>query len=474
MSLGDIVGNGANSRVAGGLAMKTLLPLAALTLVMGASCSSDHQADVEKQVLPLLEADAIVGCVVGVIDGGKKEVYGFGEVTRGDGRMPDGSTIYEIGSMTKAFTGMLLADLVERGEVELEAPLQDLLPEGVTAPVAKEEPITLLHLATHTSGLPRMPDNFEPADAANPYADYDTKRMFDFLSGHKLRRAPGKYEYSNYGMGLLGAVLAARAGKSYEELLTERILRPLGLDDTRMTLTEDDRDRLAPPYNAELRPDRNWDLGALAGAGGLRSTVDDCLKLLDAALATDAGEPSAAAKAIQASWVRRHGKPGEISIGLGWHQARDGVTWFHDGMTGGYSSCMYAYPPKRMGIVVLTNSAVGHTAALAEKILQSMLGMDVDPIAPRKAVPVDREVLEKYVGKYSILPWFGITVTLEDDKLMAQATWQEKFQLFPESPTKFFYKVVDAQITFVEEDDGTVKRLMLRQNGRDLPAVKVD
>jgi CubicO group peptidase (beta-lactamase class C family) len=333
-----------------------------------------------------------------------------------------------------------------------------------------------LHLATHASGLPRMPDNFAPADAGNPFADYDEKHMYDFLSHHKLRRPPGSYEYSNYGMGLLGSVLALRAGKSYEDLVAERLLKPLGLNHTRIALTEDDKLNLAPPYNADLRPDRNWDLAALAGAGALRSTADDCLKLLDAAMAAE--EPSAeraeAAQAIQFAWQPRQEVGDGLHIGLGWHQARDGVTWFHDGMTGGYSSCIYAYPPKRLGVVVLANVAYGQTASVGEKILQSMLGMEVEPISIRPTIEVKIEVLEKYVGKYSILPWFGITVTLEGDKLMAQATGQQKFQIFPESPTKFFYKVVDAQITFVEDDDGTVKRFVLRQHGRDLPAVRVD
>jgi hypothetical protein len=124
--------------------------------------------------------------------------------------------------------------------------------------------------------------------------------------------------------------------------------------------------------------------------------------------------------------------------------------------------------------VVLVNTAFGQTTVLAERILQSMLGMDVKPIKLPDTVDVDRETLEKYVGKYSMLPWFGITITLEDGKLMAQATGQDKFQIFPESAEKFFYKVVDAQITFVEGDDGKTAKLILHQNGRDLPAVKLD
>src|SRR6185503_2590223 len=132
-----------------------------------------------------------------------------------------GDTIYEIGSVTKAFTGTLLADMANRGELTLDAPLQDLLPKDVRLHLYKNKPIRLVDVASQTSGLPRMPDNFVPKDPGNPYADYSPDRMFEFVGRHELRRAPGEYEYSNLGMGLLGHVLATKAGKSYEGLLVE-------------------------------------------------------------------------------------------------------------------------------------------------------------------------------------------------------------------------------------------------------------
>ena len=116
--------------------MRRLLSLAALAIFVCAPCRADHKEQIEKLVRPVVEAEAIVGCVVGVIDGGAKEVYGFGEVARGGERTPDGSTVYEIGSMTKTFTGLLLADMAARGEVLIESPLQELLPKELTAPVA--------------------------------------------------------------------------------------------------------------------------------------------------------------------------------------------------------------------------------------------------------------------------------------------------------------------------------------------------
>src|SRR5207244_13525353 len=148
-------------------------------------------------------------------------------------------------------------------------------------------PITLEHLATHTSSVPRLPDNVTPTDASNPYADYTVAQMYAFLSGHTLRRPPGQYEYSNYAMGLLGHVLARHAGTTYEQLLIEHIGTPLGMHDTRIILDENLRQRLASPYNAALQPAKNWDLPTLPGAGGIRSTCHDLLKFIQANLAGD-------------------------------------------------------------------------------------------------------------------------------------------------------------------------------------------
>ena len=150
----------------------------------------------------------------------------------------DGNTVFEMGSISKVFTGALLADMVARGEVKLDDPIAKYLPQTVKVPSRNGRQITLLDLATQSSGLPRLPSNMRPADFSNPYADYSVQQLYEFLSGYSLTRDPGqRYEYSNLGVGLLGHVLALRAGKSYEEILKERILDPLGMNDTRVDAT---------------------------------------------------------------------------------------------------------------------------------------------------------------------------------------------------------------------------------------------
>ena len=447
--------------------------LFAACLVVG-SCGADgraeHREQVDALVTPLIESKSIVGCVVGVFDNGKNEVHGYGEVHRGAGDAPNGDTIYEIGSMTKIFTGTLLGDAVRRGKLTLEAPLQDSLPADVKLHAIKDHPIRLVDLASQSSGLPRMPDNFAPKDPTNPYVDYTSDRLMEFLRKYQLEQAPGKYEYSNLGVGLLGYILAKQANKPYEKLVVDTICDPLKMSDTRIKLSDEQRKRLAPPYNGDLDGEKNWDFDALAGAGALRSTANDILKFAAASLSTD---DRAVVKGIHTAWSPHYGKPGEIRVGLCWQLARDGETWWHNGQTGGYSSAMFVYPPQKIAVVVLCNTSSEHTTPLAEKILQTMLGMKPEPIAVRKTVVVDPALLKSYQGTYALGLLFAITVTIEDGKVMAQGSGQQKCQVYPSSDTEFFYKVVDAQLKFEKGDDGKFNKLVLHQNGQDITGFKI-
>jgi CubicO group peptidase (beta-lactamase class C family) len=227
---------------------------------------------------------------------------------------------------------------------------------------------------------------------------------------------------------------------------------------------------LAPAYNGALEPAKNWDFDALASCGAMRSTANDLMKLAEASLSNDK-RPVVAA--IHEAWKPHYGKPGQIGVGLGWHIARDGVTRWHNGETGGYSSAIFVFAPKKIAVVVVCNTATERTTELAEKVIQSALGMSPPPIAVRKTIKLAPDVLKQFEGTYALSLLFAITITTEDGKLMAQATGQEKAQIFPESETKFFYKIVDAQIDFEKGKDGNVEKLVLHQNGQDMPGMKL-
>lgn len=275
------------------------------------------------EIRTLLERHKAPAIVAGVVDSSGRRVISRGRA--------NGDTIFEIGSVTKVFTSMLLEDAVARGEVALNDPIAKYLPPDVRAPQRNGKPITLEQLSRHTSGLPRLPSNLDPRDLQNPYADYTVEKLYAFLSVHELARDPGESEeYSNLGAGLLGHLLARRAGVDYETLVRQRILDPFGMKDTALTLTPKLRKRLAPGHDAALHPAKNWDLPALAGAGALKSSVNDMLKFVDAVLARK-------------------------QLDLGW-QRYGNILW-HNGGTGGYRSFVAIDRTQRIGVVVLSNSA---------------------------------------------------------------------------------------------------------------------
>jgi D-alanyl-D-alanine-carboxypeptidase/D-alanyl-D-alanine-endopeptidase len=417
----------------------------------------------------LVDGEAVVGLAVGVIQDGGRHTFGFGRISADNDQRPNADTLYEIGSITKTFTGLLLADLVERKLVALDDPLQKYLPEDLTLATKGDQPIRLVDLSTHYSGLPRLPDNMAPADPNNPYADYDRARMHDFLRAWKPARAPGdEMEYSNLAVGLLGDILAERAGTDYEGLVTERVLKPLGMDHTRIKLTDDDLSRLAPGHNVDLSPVANWDLDALAGAGALRSTVNDMLTFLEANIDPASTPLKEAITASHQSQHRSDSPPGQIA--LGWMIAGDGRTVWHNGGTGGYHSFAAFDSEAKRGVVVLCNTSTDIVDQLGINIVRSLAGQEVPPPNLPKAVAVDAEVLARYAGKYQLAPTVVITVTAEGNKLLAQLTGQDTFRVYPVSDTEFRYRVVDARLVFVTNDAGEVEKVVLHQNGREMPA----
>ena len=387
----------------------------------------------------------------------------------------NGDTVFEMGSVTKVFTSLLLADMVQKGEVSLDDPVAKYLPATVKMPTRNGRVITLVDLATHTSGLPRLPTNLKPQDPANPYADYSVEQMYEFLSGYVLTRDIGsKYEYSNLGGGLLGHVLALKAGKSYEELVESRICGPLGMKSTAITLTPEMKARLAVGHDASMNSVANWDVPTLAGAGALRSTANDMLTFV-AANVGYVKSPLAAAMASMLAVRRPTGVPG-LEIALGWHiLTKDGqeIVW-HNGGTGGYRTFIGYDKASRVGVVVLSNaSTTAGVDDIGMHLLNPASRLAKAPTVHKEAV-VDPKVFDGYVGRYQLAPTFILTVTREGDQLFAQATGQPKFQIFPDSATEYFLKVVDAQITFLTDEKGRASSLVLHQNGRDLPAKRME
>jgi CubicO group peptidase (beta-lactamase class C family) len=438
-----------------------IIPLAAVSLLA---------ADVD-EIRSLLEnridaSHKAVGIVAGIIDQNGRQVVGRGKLATDRTQTPDGDTVFEIGSVTKVFTSLLLADMIERGEVKPDDAIAKFLPSSVKVLRHGDREITLLDLSMQVSGLPRVPDNLHAADPANPYADYDATRLYEFLSGYTLTRSPGEmYEYSNLGGGLLGHILALKAGMSYEQLLRQRILQPLKMDETSITLSAGQKQRLAQGYDAALEPVKNWDFDALAGAGALRSTVNDMLKFLAANLELSPSPLQAAMRRMR-SVSHATGMP-ELDIAMGWHIWRKFETdlvW-HNGGTLGYRSFAGFEPSAKKGAVVLCNTFLDIDDIGRHLVDGRYQVAALSP--PKQAIQIDPKILETYVGVYELAPGFSVAITREGSRLFGQATGQPRFEMFAQKDTEFFLRVVDAQITFVRDETGKVTHLILHQNGID-------
>ena len=417
-----------------------------------------------------------VGIVVGIIEPNGRRVVAHGDLAKGDSRTLDGDTIFEIGSISKVFTSLLLADMVDRNEVALDDPADKYLPEHVKMPERSGKSITLLDLATHSSGLPRLPGNLTPQDAANPYASYSVDDLYQFLSGYTLPRDPGsEVEYSNLGPGLLGHLLARHSDTEYESLIRRRITQPLNMRDTGITLSPSMKQRMATGHNAFLAPVANWDFPTLAGAGALRSSANDMLTFLEAFLGYKESPLAPAMKAMLD--VRRPIGNTKFKIGMGWG-VFGAVAW-HDGGTGGFRSFVGCDQKARTGVVVLSNT---FTLSGVEDIGIHLLNPNLPlanpkPLEPPKQhteIRIDPKLLDNYTGRYQLAPNRILEISRDGDRLFAQGGTQvtgpmvgPKFELFAESERHFFVKVTGSQITFETGPEGRATGLVMRRVGRE-------
>lgn len=425
------------------------------TANIGASAAGDTLSDAEIQTLlrDNIDADKLaVGLVVGIVDEHGTRIISHGKLDNGTDHEVDGDSVFEIGSITKVFTVLLLQDMVDRGDMKLDDPVQKYLPTSVRMPAYKGKPITLLHLATHTSGLPLVVRNIvSPRSWRNPEAGYTVEQLYDFLSHYRLQREPGaRKEYSNVGMALLGYVIALKAGKDYETLVVERICHPLGMDSTRITLTPELKSRLAVGHALPGWSVVNEDFSFLVGAGALFSTANDLLKFASANLGLT---PSGLAPLMKQTRAI-HRLPSGLQVQLAWFA--NGSKFEHGGATIGYQADLQFDLQKKRGVVMLSNCArTGIIDALQEPL------MNGQSLRPNGTIPVNPKLLDSYVGQYRtgngaiysarhegqrfILRWLGHP---------GERSPCFSFEVYPKSETVFWNKIWDTQATFVRDSQG--------------------
>lgn len=381
---------------------------------------------------------------------------------------PPADARFEIGSISKAFVGVLAAEMIARGELKLDEPLAALLPTGATAPTFDGTPITVADLLTHTSGLPPLPPSLGPgADPANPYAALRADVVYDGLAAVKLAAAPGmRYAYSNWAFLMLSDLLARRAGKPYDALLTERVLAPLGMRDTLIARN----DRLVQGRMANGRPTSNWDVPvAFAGAGGIRSTLAD-LTIFARALLGDLPEaaPASLRSALQASRARLRAAGPQLDVAMAWHlrkRANGTPLVFHNGMTGGFSAMLLMDVENRRAAITLADAAGGF-----DDLALRMVDGSAPLLSARRQVALDLPAAQTAAGRYELLPNFVLELSVDERRLYAQATGQGRFELLQDSRGDYYAQVADILVRVERDGAGRATALTLMQGGGVLSA----
>src|SRR5262245_58677198 len=324
-----------------------------LLAALGAS-AAELPADTARYIEQSIANGQLVGVVVAYVDGNDTAIRGFGVASKATGKPPDASTVFEIGSITKTFTAALLAEEVLGGKVKLADHVQKYLPEGVKLAQVGERPIELGDVASQRSGLPGMPGNFTPGNPADPYADFDEKKLWEAVSTVKPARAPGAaYEYSNFGFGMLGEILSRETGTPYRDLVKTRIFVPLGMTSTDTVLTDALERRSAQGYGPGGMPAHHWAFEAFAGAGAINSTATDMLAYLRANMAASAAtSASTLSRALAMAHELRADMEGKMRIGLAWMTTPAGGARWHDGGTAGFRSFIGFTDDGKRGVVI--------------------------------------------------------------------------------------------------------------------------
>ena len=425
-------------------------------------------ADIRKMLAERVDSiagqEGGIGIVVGVVGPQGRRVISYGRLNHGDPRLLNGDTVFEIGSVSKVFTALLLAEMVRKGEVALADPVAKYLPGSVKIPERNGLSITLLDLANHTSGLPFMPDELPIYN--DPAAKYSDEELRRFLARYRLTRDPGaEWDYSNLGYWLLGQALASRAGTDYESILRARVLAPLTLKSTAITLSPTMKARLAVGHNAVLQPAPSFSsvsiYAAMPAAGGLVSTVNDMLKFLSVCMGY---ERSPVASSIAAMLATQRPIDGSEQA-LGWVVIgkSDDQLIMHEGGTWGYTSYVAWDPRSRVGVVALSNQLAG-VGDIALHLLRPNVPLERPIVTKHSEIALDSAVLNAYAGQYEVEDEGVFDITRDHDFLRIQlpTSWGlPKFRLRPESRRDFFVAELPVRVTFQTDSDGRVNGLLI-------------
>ena len=432
----------------------------ALVLTLAASTGAQDATRMSEVVQSYVDAKRFMGAVL--VARGNEVLFrkGYGSANLEWNILNSTDTKFRIGSITKQFTAAAILMLEERGRLKVDDPVKTLMPD---APEAWDD-ITIFHLLTHTSGIPSF----------TGFPDYKTLKLSETTVEKSVERfrdeplefEPGeKWRYSNSGYLLLGHLVEKASGQSYEEFLRENIFDPLGMNDSGY----DSNSAIIPRRASGYSPSKNGIVNAAFvhmsiphAAGALYSTVEDLLRWERGLFGGKVLSPESLAKMTEPF-------KNDYAMGVG-VRTRDGKKVIdHGGGIEGFNTFLAYYPEDDVTAVALSNLNSPAPGRIARQLAALARGEQVVLLSEKKAVEVASETLAQYVGAYELRPGFDLTITLEDGRLMSQATGQGKAALFASSETRFFLRVVEAEIEFFRDRGGAdVTHLVLYQGGREV------
>lgn len=445
-----------------------IVVLITLIIAIASGSSSAANAELEKVLKHKVETEKLsVGIAVAIIENGQVSFINVGVANKETAQEIDQNTLFEIGSVSKVMTSTALATFVDEGTLKLSDPVQNYLPKSVKLPMKNDKAITFESLASHRSGLPRLPSNMQFSNPLNPYVDYTTEMMYEFLNQYTLPREVGESpEYSNLAVGLLGHTLAKIDDMNYEQMLMQRVLKPLKMKDTFVEVPRSALTRRSKGHNGNLETTDYWQLPAMAGAGAVVSDTTDMALYLKANM-----QQNELASAIKLT----HQPTAEFGnsltkVGLGWiiQGTADGDVYMHNGQTGGFASFIGFNPTSHKGIVILSNTSI-----LMDEVGYSYLTNSLASLKLTTPVKVAEVELAKLIGRYELVPGFILSITHDGDKLFVQGTGQPRLPLTANSINEFVNNAVKARIQFELDANGIATSLTMYQGGQTLPGKKL-
>ena len=418
----------------------------------------------------ILRQRTALGAVIAVLRPEGRSIVAFNNPRTAGGPSANAGTIFEIASLSKIFTALLLADATVRGEVRLDDPLSAYVPPGVRVPQLDAEQITLVDLATHGSGLPLRPNNLgaKAVDAPNKYAGYTLDQLYGGLPNYSLTRRPGtEFEYSNLGFALLGQGLALKLQQPFTDLLRERITRPLGMADTHFGEDPATASRRAQGHGSDLKRVGQTDDGALNPAGGLRSSADDLLKLL-AVFVNGTGPDELVPAARLMLTVDRPGDGPATRMAVGWRRTtlHSETYYWSNGSGDGSRTFMGFNPTRHVAVVALADTASGGGFDdIARRVLDPQQSVDLKIIPWREAIALPEAALNRVIGHYEAAPGDHIEISRGMTGLIVSAS-QGQLVIRPLSQTRYFAAGDDLLIDFKNAESGPASALVLHQDGK--------